>query len=44
MKNNYKSIRISEESYNDIRNIQHDRRFNTLKEAIDYLVELYKGE
>ena len=44
LKLKYKSIRISEERYKDIRNIQHDKRFNTLKEVIDYLVELYKGE
>ena len=38
----YKSIRISEERYKDIRNIQHDKRYNTLKEAIEYLINLYK--
>ena len=44
MKNSYKTIRISGATYKDIRNIQHDKRVNTLKEVIDYLVELYKGE
>lgn len=43
MKNKYKSIRISEDIYKDIRNIQHNRRYNTLKEAVEYLVNLYKG-
>lgn len=44
MENKYKSIRISEATYKDIRNIQHDKRYNTLKEVLEYLVELYKGE
>ena len=43
MKSNWKSIRIPEASYTDIRDIQHDKRYNTLKEAIEYLINLYKG-
>lgn len=41
--NKYKSIRIPEDVYKDIRNIQHDKRYNTVKETVEYLVNLYKG-
>lgn len=42
-KEKYKSVRMSEDTYNELRNIQHDKRYNTLKEAVEYLVNLYKG-
>lgn len=42
MKNNCKSIRISQNTYNSLRDIQHDKRYNTLKEAVEYLIKLYR--
>lgn len=43
MENKNKSIRIPESIYKDIREIQHERKFNTVKATVEYLVDLYKG-